>query len=116
MADVSTYPRVVGDNGEVVFNPFKSKLSSSPLPPAPPAPWPSKCKVLLPLPRRSLLVMWGSARYNWEHSIRRADIKERRIVIAYRELTPTYLPGGPESDVGAEILEQASRWWPQPAA
>ena len=116
LADVSTYPRVVGDNGEVVFNPFKSKLSSSPLTPAPPAPWSSKCKVLLPLPRRSLLVMWGSARYNWEHSIRRADIKERRIVIAYRELTPTYLPGGPESDVGAEILEQASRWWPQPAA
>ncbi len=42
--------------------------------------------VRVPLPRRSLLVMSGEPRYQWEHAILRKDIQSRRIVIAYREL------------------------------
>ena len=42
--------------------------------------------IRVPLPRRSLLVMSGEPRYQWEHAILRKDIQTRRIVIAYREL------------------------------
>jgi hypothetical protein len=42
--------------------------------------------IRVPLPRRSLLVMTGEPRYQWEHAILRKDIETRRIVIAYREL------------------------------
>jgi alkylated DNA repair protein alkB family protein 4 len=42
--------------------------------------------IRVPLPRRSLLVLTGELRYQWEHAILRKDINTRRIVIAYREL------------------------------
>ena len=42
--------------------------------------------IRVPLPRRSLLVLTGQLRYQWEHAILRKDIHTRRIVIAYREL------------------------------
>ena len=45
--------------------------------------------IRVPLPRRSLLVMSGEPRYQWEHAILRKDIESRRIVIAYRELVWT---------------------------
>jgi len=115
LQDVATYPRVVGEEGEVAFNPFKDKLSSSPFPVAP-ADWPSTSLVQVPLPPRSLLVMWGEARYGWEHAVRRQDIGGRRVVVAYRELTPTYLPGGVEEAVGEAILQQAALWWPSPVS
>lgn len=67
--------------------------------------------VRVPLPRRSLLVMTGEPRYQWEHAILRRDINSRRVVIAYRELTPTYLPGGKEESIGKLILEQAERFF-----
>ena len=63
--------------------------------------------IRVPLPRRSLLVMVGEPRYQWEHAILRRDISSRRIVIAYRELTPPYLPGGHEADIGCNIVKQA---------
>ena len=67
--------------------------------------------VKIPLPARSLLIMFGQARYEFEHAILRQDIQERRIVIAYRELTPPYLPGGKEEKLGQEILDQAKLFW-----
>ena len=67
--------------------------------------------VRVPLPARSLLIMFGSARYEWEHSVQRSDITGRRLVLAYRELTPPFLPGGEWAGLGAEILQQAGRWW-----
>jgi len=111
LRDVSTFPKVVDEDGVVVYNPFMNKIDntssfsvSSPC-------YPSTSVVRIPLPPRSLLVMYGSARYDWEHAVKRSDIKERRIVIAYRELTPPYLPGGEEQNLGAEILEKAKQWW-----
>lgn len=114
LADVKTYPKVVNDQTcQVQFNPFVSDK------------WPTvpdshfnlssfehlKRVIRVPLPRRSLLVLYGNPRYNWEHCILRRDISTRRIVIAYRELTPTYLPNGPEECVGREILAKAETFF-----
>ncbi|XP_023344635.1 alpha-ketoglutarate-dependent dioxygenase alkB homolog 4 isoform X2 [Eurytemora carolleeae] len=67
----------------------------------------SEFMVKIPLPPRSLLIMYGNSRYEWEHAVLRQDISDRRLIIAYRELTPPYLP----SDEGVEILEQANKFW-----
>ncbi|CAL8124818.1 unnamed protein product [Orchesella dallaii] len=66
--------------------------------------------VRIPMPRRSLLVLYGPARYQWEHGIFRKDITGRRICMAYREFTPEYLPKGQKyDDVGKEIIERANQ-------
>jgi alkylated DNA repair protein alkB family protein 4 len=68
--------------------------------------------VRIPMPRRSLLVLYGPARYDWEHSILRSDIKDRRICMAYREFTREYLPGGKSYErVGQEIISKAENFW-----
>lgn len=71
----------------------------------------SQMIVRLPMPRCSLLIFYGPARYEWEHGILRQDIKGRRVCITYRELTPTYLPCGPQSEIGKEILEAGKKFW-----
>lgn len=63
--------------------------------------------VRIPMPRRSLLVMYNSARYDWEHQVLREDIKSRRVCIAYREFTPNYLPTGSNYEEAKPILENA---------
>ncbi len=110
LPDVQDYPRILDDAGRVIFNPFHSDENVSQVPY-----WRRDSTageaVRIPLPRRSLLVMYGEPRYDWEHCILREDISERRIVIAYRELTPTYLPGGPQEEIGREILDRAAKFW-----
>jgi len=61
--------------------------------------------IRVPMPERSLIVMYGSARYNWEHSVLREDIKERRVCIAYREFTTLYLEGGEHENEGKEVVD-----------
>lgn len=69
-------------------------------------------KVLrIPMPRRSLLVLYSSPRYDWEHGILREDIASRRVCITYRELTPTYLSCGPKADTGKTILKASQMFW-----
>ncbi|KAK9878647.1 hypothetical protein WA026_023098 [Henosepilachna vigintioctopunctata] len=63
--------------------------------------------VRIPMPRRSLLIMYGAARYEWEHQILREDIVERRICLAYREFTPSFLEGSSNYNIGKEILNKA---------
>ncbi len=68
--------------------------------------------IRVPLPRRSLLIMHGEARYEWEHCVLRQDIQSRRIVIAYREFTPPFLPGGDQyGKVGEEVLSKAESFF-----
>jgi len=111
LQDVKSYPRVV-ENDKVVFNPFRNSDSNET----------NTCFKLdtnhresvlikVPLPPRSLLIMYGKARYEWEHMILREDITARRIIIAYREFTPPYLNGGHLQDVGREILSKAEKFW-----
>lgn len=63
------------------------------------------------MPRRSLLVLYGEARYCWEHMILREDITERRVCLAYREFTPPYLPGGCSYMKSENVFERAKLFW-----
>lgn len=73
-----------------------------------PAEVPDIC-VRIPQPARSLVVIYGSARYQWLHSVLRRDIKERRVCIALREFTKRYLD--PEDPDGRTILQAASNYF-----
>lgn len=69
------------------------------------------CVVRIPMPRRSLLVMYGPPRYQWEHSVLREDITERRVCLAYREFTPMYLEGGSEYAKSEQVFCKAQAFW-----
>ena len=72
----------------------------------------SRGVVRIPMPRRSLLVLYGPARFEWEHAVLRPDIRDRRICLAYREFTEEYLPGGEGYEpVGAEVMARAKNFW-----
>ncbi|KAB0795917.1 hypothetical protein PPYR_09978 [Photinus pyralis] len=60
--------------------------------------------VRIPMPRRSLLVLYGSPRYDWEHQVLREDITTRRVCLAYREFTPPYL----NNPIGKQITDRAT--------
>jgi len=107
---VDTYPRVIDPSDIVSYNPFKAKFNSEPFV-FENAYKSANVALKIPLPPRSLLIMHGQARYEWEHAIIRNDVHQRRIVIAYRELTPNYLPGGCEEDTGRKILDMANQFW-----
>jgi len=68
--------------------------------------------VRIPMPRLSLLVLYGPARYEWEHCIYRSDITDRRICMAYREFTPEYLKGGKDYEaIGQNVISKAQLFW-----
>uniref|UniRef100_T1I7G8 Fe2OG dioxygenase domain-containing protein n=2 Tax=Rhodnius TaxID=13248 RepID=T1I7G8_RHOPR len=67
--------------------------------------------IRIPLPRRSLIVLTGEARYSWLHQIYREDICSRRLCLAFREFTTPYLPGGEYSREGKEILVTGKNYW-----
>ncbi|CAD1477886.1 unnamed protein product, partial [Heterotrigona itama] len=64
--------------------------------------------VRLPMPEGSLMVLYSSARYKWEHCVLREDIISRRICLAYRELTPPYLYSSANNQIIEELLKRAS--------
>ncbi|XP_026742578.1 alpha-ketoglutarate-dependent dioxygenase alkB homolog 4 [Trichoplusia ni] len=66
--------------------------------------------IRIPMPRRSLLVIYGEPRYHWEHCVLREDITSRRVCIAYREFTPPYLHGD-HQDIGNTIRNIAKVFW-----
>lgn len=59
------------------------------------------------LPRRSLIVMSGAARYQWKHGIKRENITSRRLAVTLRELSPEFLKGGPSEALGDKIYDIA---------
>lgn len=64
------------------------------------------------MPARSLIVLYGPARYQFEHSVLRDDINHRRVCIAYREFTTFYLPDGEKYDgAGEDVLNKAKMYW-----
>lgn len=67
--------------------------------------------IRIPMPCLSLIVLYGPARYQFEHSVLREDIQERRVCLAYREFTPMYLEGGLSHNKGVEVLKNATNFW-----
>ena len=65
-------------------------------------------EVRVPLPRRSIVVVFGPARYDWKHGILRHNISKRRLAMTFRELTPEFLPGGLYyEDIGQQVIKTA---------
>lgn len=64
-------------------------------------------EVSVPMPRRSLIIVRGPARYNWKHAIKRQDIVSRRIAITLRELAQEFCEGGENHSVGSELIKTA---------
>ncbi|KAH8404878.1 hypothetical protein KR222_008688 [Zaprionus bogoriensis] len=69
-------------------------------------------KVLrIPMPNLSLIVLFGPARYQFEHSVLREDVTERRVCIAYREFTPMYIDGLARKQ-GEPVRDKSQIFWP----
>ncbi|XP_069767018.1 alpha-ketoglutarate-dependent dioxygenase alkB homolog 4 isoform X1 [Narcine bancroftii] len=64
-------------------------------------------EVAIHVPRRSLIVLYGNARYKWKHGIYRHDIKSRRICSTFRELSEEFGKGGKQEALGKELLDMA---------
>jgi len=61
------------------------------------------------LPRRSLLVVSGDARYRSQHGIFSHHVEGRRVVTTMRELNPSFLIGGEDfKPYGEELLRLSS--------
>ncbi|XP_073472757.1 alpha-ketoglutarate-dependent dioxygenase alkB homolog 4 [Aquarana catesbeiana] len=67
----------------------------------------SEVEVAICLPRRSLVVLYGKARYSWKHAIHRQHIKQRRVCSTFRELSAEFMPGGTQEKLGQMLLEIA---------
>ena len=120
LPDVATYPSVVDENGlaktnEIIGQHYKLlnedqstsgtfSLSNEEFDQL-------RMIVRVPMPRRSLLVLYGAMRYSYEHSILREDLPQRRVCITYRELTPPFLQYGDKSSIGEQILKTAKKFW-----
>ncbi len=61
--------------------------------------------VRVPLARRSLTVLWGAARYDWQHGILATDVAGQRTSVTLRTLSS----GLRHSPVGRAVLERATR-------
>ncbi|XP_053562227.1 alpha-ketoglutarate-dependent dioxygenase alkB homolog 4 [Bombina bombina] len=64
-------------------------------------------EVAICLPQRSLVVLYGDARYKWKHAIRREYIENRRICCTFRELSEEFSAGGKEEKLGHMLLQIA---------
>lgn len=63
--------------------------------------------VAIHLPRRSLVVLYGPARYVWKHAIYRNHITSRRICVTFRELSQEFSDGGEQEELGRKLLQIA---------
>lgn len=101
---VKTYPSILTKEGQISVNAknynVKHLVTGEMYP-----------VVRIPMPRRSLLVMYGSARYDWEHQVLREDISNRRVCLAYREFTPPYLNHGENFEEVKDILQLAEHFY-----
>lgn len=99
---IESYPAVLDNDGKINVDGQCYKLTSHET---------NQPIVRIPMPKRSLLVMYGPARYYWEHQVLREDIPCRRVCLAYREFTPPYLPSGEKFEEGRPILIEATEFW-----
>ncbi|XP_004448347.1 alpha-ketoglutarate-dependent dioxygenase alkB homolog 4 [Dasypus novemcinctus] len=64
-------------------------------------------EVAIPVPRRSLLVLTGAARHEWQHAIHRRHIAARRVCATFRELSAEFSSGGRQQELGQQLLQIA---------
>uniref|UniRef100_H3AG79 AlkB homolog 4, lysine demethylase n=1 Tax=Latimeria chalumnae TaxID=7897 RepID=H3AG79_LATCH len=64
----------------------------------------NEIEVAVHLPRRSLVVLYGAARYQWQHAIHRYNIRSRRICCTFRELSIEFSCGGKQEALGETLL------------
>jgi len=67
-------------------------------------------EVEVELPQRSLLVVEGSVRHLWKHSIKRDNIKSRRISMTFRELSTYFECGYQYASIGDVLKKIASNF------
>lgn len=103
---VESYPCVLNNNGEFIYN-----NNSAPFEFTHNVPQDENVELKILMPERSIIILYGSARYEWEHYIPRNDIKNLRICLAFREFTPPYLPGGEKEKIGIDILNITDNYW-----
>lgn len=63
---------------------------------------------------RSVVVVSGPSRTAWFHSIRRKHIRQRRVAVTMRELSPLFQPGGEQEEVGKKVLAIANTFKGRP--
>ena len=75
----------------------------------------SSWEIHVHMPRRSLIVVSGQARFQWQHSIQRRHVTSRRVAVTLRELSTEFSPGGCSHEpMGRMILEAAALCSDQP--
>lgn len=74
-----------------------------------------KAQVEICMPQRSLIIVSGSARYQWQHSIQRRHVTARRIAVTFRELSAAFQPEGASyAPMGKLILDMAALYTGKP--
>lgn len=61
--------------------------------------------IRIPMPEKSVIILYGPPRYQFEHSVLREDILTRRVAIAYREFTLPYQKNNPRYSEAEEIYK-----------
>ena len=64
-------------------------------------------EILLPMPRRSLLILSDDARNKWMHSIKNSHINSLRIAMTFRELSDYFIDGEIYEILGKKIEKLA---------
>ena len=66
--------------------------------------------VLVTVPRRSVVVVWGPARYKWKHAVQRHHVTARRVAMTFRELSAEFAVGGASDGIGKELVTVSSNY------
>lgn len=66
-------------------------------------------EIAIRMPARSLLVIQGEARYDWQHSINKYDIKSRRIAMTWREFSEEIIKDEDYKDFVMEVFSIANQ-------
>ena len=67
-------------------------------------------EILVTMPRRSLVIVGGEARYQWNHAIHRIHISHLRMAMTLREMTPEFLAGGVRESNGTALIDIANTY------
>ena len=67
-------------------------------------------EIQIPMPARSLLVLFDEARYTWMHCIKADHISDIRMAMTFRNLSDEFSGGGPQQEIGTKLIEVATNF------